>query len=259
MFNNYKSLLQGFFYKVLSQNNPDFAKFIHDEGYKLEGEKTFKHTVISDLFYERKMGFRGKSDFEIKEGDTAYLHISFSVNEIGENFIKGLFQSKEDRLGKMFFMIENIQSISQPVFQKTMQYELLSPVFLKRGRQEIVDGKKNDFIHPCSRNRKFQKNFYEEYEYYLIENIKSKIKSLVLHDKIENTEGFLENEINFQLNKYYGSRNERAKFMEKESTIITHYYDFTVTAPIEVHEVLYKSGLGMLNTLGLGMVEVKNI
>ncbi|WP_196889315.1 CRISPR-associated endoribonuclease Cas6 [Aureivirga sp. CE67] len=242
---DYQYALSSWVYKTIGTANAEFSKFLHDDGYKV-GHKTFKFFTISELnLYPFKV-WKEQKLFELK-GNTFSVQIAFMIDEAAQEFIKGLFMRQKGFIGNRFngidFEVTGVTVLTKPIFLETMQYKTISPVFLtaKDENERILhlDPEKNKDI----------------YAKYALNNLQQKQKHLQFHDFME--ENIQENEMSFKVVKRLGSRLFRINPMtERETRNKMFLYTFELTAPIEIHEILYNAGLGVDSSMGCGMVEV---
>ncbi|MBD0402743.1 CRISPR-associated endoribonuclease Cas6 [Flammeovirga sp. EKP202] len=257
--NHYKAFIQAFIYKMIQANNEMFSYFLHNVGYKHGENKTFKHFTFSDLYYESGKALRGRRDFHISTQENVILYLSFSIDDIAQHFIQGMFMKQKGRLGMMDFEIVGVEIQPKPTFLSSQKYELLSPIFLSQVAE------RDAFLNPLARKENFDREkdkhqyyycplHFEKYKAFFFKNLKEKIESHAFahgEDKDINTDNW-----EMTLEQYFSPRAERAKPKDKRSKLIGHYYSFTFLAPVEVHELLYECGVGSENALGFGMVEV---
>ncbi len=81
---NYQYPLSAVIYKIIQQADEKYSAFLHNEGYKLNGGKSFKLFSFSDL----RIPFRIQGDRLHINGSSALLTISFHIDEAATNFIK---------------------------------------------------------------------------------------------------------------------------------------------------------------------------
>ena len=95
---NYQYEFSSWIYKLIREGNPDFAEWLHANGYTNE-KKQFKLFTFSNL-----SGFRYKVDGDrIKFlSNSADLVISFYPIELIETFVLGLFKSQEFSIGDKY-------------------------------------------------------------------------------------------------------------------------------------------------------------
>jgi CRISPR-associated endoribonuclease Cas6 len=126
---NYQYELSSWIYKTLAQ----FAAWLHEHGYSVEGKKRFKFFTFSHLHL--------KSPFEIdSKGQAIQLHsgkadltLSFLLDKTLEHFITGLFRQQRFGIGNarmrpVDFTVESVRVMSPPVFESVMRFRALSPI-----------------------------------------------------------------------------------------------------------------------------------
>ena len=72
---NYNHLLTGVIYRFLAESNPEYASFLHNEGYGTE-QKRFKLFTFSQLMAERRQHNRCKDPFQINLNMVRLFHLT---------------------------------------------------------------------------------------------------------------------------------------------------------------------------------------
>lgn len=248
---NYNYLVMGWLYRTLEAADPDYARFLHQEGYRAEGnEKRFKLLTFSP-FYFRNM----KNQYAVIQSkgleiyaDTLFIDLSFYVPQAAESFILGVFQNQTMHIyNERFsakFLIKQIETLAEPIFEESMIYRANAPMLIEKRTENKKYG---DYISPTDVD--FAKLF-----------------TINLADKYLNATG---QQIDYQtirfelVSKSEEIKSKKIEIKEKsnEATELRGFYnfDFRLIAPPDVQRCGYFSGFGRYNAEGLGMVEVNKI
>ncbi len=260
---DYQYYISAWVYKVLKQADRDFAGFLHEKGYGQSETKLYKLFCFSRLNFGKPRLWKEKKLFEISEHQIS-LQVSFDVNEAASNFIKGLFLSQEFYLGDKFngidFKVTGVEALPEPIFAETMQYRLQTPW--------VVSLKTENDKHP-QYLKPFEKDFYELSVKHMAEKYQN-TKGKVLDGS---TFGFkLKTGVNEHGIPLY-RKPEPAKWLEEsrgwkragflmkpgtpeESRIVGNLFDFELSAPVEVHRMIWNAGASEKSSSGFGWVEV---
>ena len=137
---NYNYILAGVIYGFLKESDPEYASFLHNEGY-LGGEKRFKLFTFSQLMAERR---RVAGD-TIHFGSTLAWQVSSPVERFLSHFADTLLTSGRLTLGQRQLPIRDVTVPRIPRFRSEMQFRCLSPIVMTTRRER--DGK--PAMHYC--------------------------------------------------------------------------------------------------------------
>ncbi|MEW4923156.1 CRISPR-associated endoribonuclease Cas6 [Algibacter sp. 2305UL17-15] len=242
---NYQYPLSAAIYKILDQADADYAAFLHEEGYTVDGGlKHFKLFTFSDL----KGRCKGNHD-RLHINSIMELIVSFHLPEAAQHFVKGLFLSQDidiaDSKSKATFKVNSVEALPDPFvdFEKdvnsTMTFRPLSA---------CVAGIKNDkddydFIPPTD----------ARFAFCIKHNWEEKLKALKIP--------FDENELKVDVNRKNTKPKSRlitVKAFTKQQTRIKGYLNFEMelTGNSEQLQVIYNAGAGLYNALGMGCLGV---
>jgi CRISPR-associated endoribonuclease Cas6 len=244
---NYNYLVMAWIYKKLEAADPDYANFLHQEGYQSdENRKKFKYLTFSPFHFNKgKSEFAATREAMIIKGEEFYLDLSFYMDKAAEKFIVGVFRDQvlelfNDRF-RAKFQIGQITTLPEPEFSSSMIFHADAPMLVELRTEEQKYG---DYLPPD----------HPDF---------GGLLALNLSDKYFNATGnrVEKEEIKFELlsdPKKIKSRMITIKEKSNEATELKgyHNFDFRLTAPMEVLKCGYYSGLGRFNTEGLGMVRV---
>lgn len=251
---NYNYQFFAAIYLLLKFGSPDFSKFLHDQGYKIENRNFKLFTFALKLWkYEilTNSNFSG-SHFKLISPYVDLIISSPMVDTFIKNFVIGTFEKQ-----KIFivypeyvtkFLIKEVELIPDPQFTNEMSFRLLNPIVLST---------------MVNRNGKLSPYYFRINDDGLIENLKQNLlrKYSLLYDK-----DLVLNEFEFEFDEdYIKKRNgvvsklitiaEGSKYESKIKGIMC---DFKIKTNPELIKVGYECGFGGKNSMGFGFVEVKN-
>lgn len=236
---NYQYKLSSWIYKILANADHEYSRWLHNNGYNQSG-KPFKLFTFSALKFPNG-GYKTSGEgFWISARDIS-LQVSFYTDKAIETFIQGLFANRDFILtGKQetaHFQVKTVQVVPAPEFSATMQYKCLSPILISKPQ---LSGN-SEYLAPDN----------PEYQHYFISNLTNKLS-------IEQPD--------FQAEMHQISLRILGKFKKKGTTIkqnrteqtkvIPYTYSFELHAPVEIQKIMYYAGAGVLNSQGLGCVDV---
>ncbi len=244
---NYQYELSAWIYKVLAKANPEFAAWLHDQGYGKDGRKyklfTYGRLQILPPFQLDKE----KQGILIQSG-IVRLDISFWVTKAVEHFLLGLFQDSHLGLGNksipaVDFEIQSVEMLPPPEFSEQMKFSALSPIC-------ITQTKENErYAHYCHPEE-------EDYEKLFFEHLVRKYAAAINQDKEALTDFNIDN-MKLQILSKPKSKLVHIKAgTPQESKIRGYLYKFEITAPKALTEFAYQAGFGEKNSVGFGMVSI---
>jgi len=238
---DYQYYIGAWIYKVIGNADRGFAQFLHSQGYA-NGNKKFKLFNYSLLDFGKPVVWKEKSLFEIKN-EIVSLKVSFLLNDAAEKFIIGLFNNQQVYLGDKFngvgFMVSQVERLPCPGFSGTMVYRATSPVVVS----SLPEGMK-----------------YARYHSPGDEGYDTLIKNHLIHkySTIPGVEPLSSgSRINFSLGGKPKSKLVVIKpYTPQQSKVRGFIYSFKLTAPVEIHRMIYSAGFGEKNATGFGWCEV---
>ncbi len=135
---NYNHLLTGVIYRFLAESDPEYASFLHNEGY-LAAEKHFKLFTFSQLMAERRRITGDKIHFR----STLTWYISSSVERFLSHFADTLLSEGRLSLGHRHLQVRDVTVPRIPRFQSEMHFRCLSPIVMSTVRE--WDGKQSTY------------------------------------------------------------------------------------------------------------------
>ncbi len=236
---DYQYYLSAWIYKVMRKSDKAFADFLHEKGYGQSETKLYKLFCFSRLNFGKPRLWKEKKLFEINRHEIT-LQISFDVREAASNFIKGLFLEQEfylgDQLNGIDFKVTKVEALPEPDFKEVMYYRLQTPW--------VVSYKPEGEKYP--RYLRPDEDHFQELS----------VKHLT--EKYANTRNkeVEKNSIIFSPQATY----KRSGFLVKNGTpeetrVVGNLFDFTLTAPVEVHQMIWNAGVSEKSSSGFGWVE----
>lgn len=127
---NYNYILAGIIYRFLNQSNPEYAFFLHEQGYNL-GDKRFKLFTFSQLMAQKR---------EIRGN---YIHfkslltwfVSSPQEEFLGSFAASLLDQQEVCINDIPLQIKDVNIPKMPYFQEHMYFRCLSPITMSTKRE----------------------------------------------------------------------------------------------------------------------------
>ena len=127
---NYNHLLVGVIYRFLAKSNPEYADFLHDEGYQA-AEKRFKLFTFSQLMAER----RRITGEQIHFRSTLTWFVSSPIEEFLSHFADTLLTQGSLSLGPQELKIIDVTIPRVPRFRSEMTFRCLSPIVMSAVRE----------------------------------------------------------------------------------------------------------------------------
>lgn len=237
-------------YKKLNFGSAEFSKFLHEEGYKLNG-KRYKLFTFS-LQFEKFKFLNGS--IKLLSPD-AYLYISSPlINDFIRNIILGSFINQKIEIHgggtTSAFYIEQAEEISEPEFSGRENFIMMSPLALSTKRSEkdrtrIHYFRYNDDLREI--NRVFNKNLTNKY--FLLKNEEYSGPGINLT--------WDEDYINriLRRNKFPSKKIAVKKAGIPPVEIKAIQTPFTLEGDPELMKIGYQTGFGEKNSMGFGMAE----
>lgn len=238
----YQYPLSSAIYKILKNADTRYADFLHQSGYG----KGFKLFSFSDL----KGKFKLEGDRLKVLGSQISFYISFHLPEASQHFIKGLFLSQQitiaDKKSKVTGVIQTVEALRSP-FINIKDNEIIE--LRLQTASACVAGVKNDKGHYL-----FLSPHDERFAQSLLHNWKEKIKTI--YPVTEFDTNILSIEILYGPHPPH-SRLVTIKQGTPAETKIRGFTNFAlrVLGHKKFVELLYNSGVGLYNAMGMGCVK----
>ena len=233
---NYNHLLTSVIYRFLAESNPEYASFLHNEGYGDE-QRRFKLFTFSQLMAERRRVTGDRIHF----GSTLTWSVSSPVETFLSHFADTLLTEGRLTIGSHRLQVKDVTVPRIPRFQSEMRFRCLSPITMSTVRER--EGKR--VMHYCLPD---DPAFSELVRQNLIR------KHEVIHGRFPSADAFI---LEFDKN-----------YIDRKQGRVTRLIDFKgikvrgVLCPFRVSgspaliQIGYECGFGDKNSAGFGMVEV---
>ena len=127
---DYNHLLTGLIYRFLTESDPEYADFLHDEGYQT-ANKRFKLFTFSRLLAEH----RNVADGQIRFGSTITWYVSSPVEKFLMHFADTLITEGRLQIGQHDLKIRDVSILRTPKFRPEMRFRCLSPIVMSTVRE----------------------------------------------------------------------------------------------------------------------------
>ncbi len=238
---NYQHYLTAAAYNLLSEGDTDYASFLHNEGYTLEGSsKTFKLFCFS--------GLRAKVRRNV--GPTLYIgpgtvewYVGSPVELFLRNFATGLLAQGHLNVGGQLLAIRDVQSLLSPRFDSDeMHFTCLSP---------IVVGQSNTQSHV----QYLRPSDGEVFSEAVRKNLLNKHR-ILYGSEPENTDFLLTFDADYLADPSHRGGTKLVRY--KDIDVVGAQAPFAVKGSPDLMQVMYDCGAGEKNAGGFGMVEIVN-
>ncbi len=233
---NYNYQLAGVIYRFLAESDPEYASFLHNEGYAA-AEKRFKLFTFSQLMAER----RRITGAQIHFRSTLTWHISSPVEAFLSHFANTLLTGGILAIGRHQLRIRDVNVPRIPHFQPEMRFRCLSPIVMSTTRE--WNGKQT--MHYClpddpALSELIRQNLIRKHE---------AIHGRAPHDDT----------LTFRYDENYINRRPGrvTRLVDYKGIKIKGIMcPFRVSGSIALIQTGYECGFGDKNSAGFGMVEV---
>ena len=246
---NYQYPLSSWIYKVLSSADPDFADWLHRQGYDATG-KHFKLFTFDRIDFAPPYDLKRVKGGVLLQSGKMRLGISFFVEEAIQHFVIGLFKKSTMSLGDrnfraVDFSIDAIEMLPKIVFQPTMRYRANTSICIS----EKVEGQTQ---------AQYQSPEKEHYANLFVNNLIQKFTAVLLKKSLAGGAKVDQNSaIHFRALSKPKSRLIHIKSgTPQETKVRGFHFDFELTAPVEIQELGYYGGFGEKNPQGFGFVGI---
>ena len=233
---NYNHLLAGVIYRFLAESDPEYATFLHEEGYRA-AEKRFKLFTFSQLMAERRRVTGEKIHFR----STLTWYVSSPVEQFLSHFADTLLTEAQLSLGHRPLQVRDVTIPRIPRFRSEMHFRCLSPIVMTTTRER--DGKQA--MHYCMPDdpvlsELIRQNLIRKHE---------AIHARVPHDDT----------LTFAFDKNYIDRRKGrvTRLVDYKGIKIRGIMcPFRVIGNPALIQIGYECGFGDKNSAGFGMVEI---
>lgn len=238
---DYQYYLSAWIYKVIGQADPEFSQFLHSQGYT-SGNKKFKLFNYSPLNFGRPKLWKEKALFEILN-DQLTMSVSFYLANAAEKFVIGLFNNQQVYIGDQFngleLQVSQVERLPEPMYMNTVNYRAISPIVISLKDET---SKYAQYLSPT----------HSEYADLLRNNLWSKYVSLPDIATLPDESNF-----HFMLQGEAKSKLVTIKpYTEEQSKVRGYLFNFSLTCPLEMHQLILSTGIGEKNSMGFGWVAI---
>lgn len=146
---NYQYELSAAIYKVLAKSDQEYAFWLHENGYKADGEKKFKLFSFSRLMIPQWQIPRGTDRLRIQSEEVEWF-LSFLPDKSTEKFVQGIFANQRIAIGDkkscVQFIVKGVEGVPAPAIQEEMMFEAISPMTLRCWHADTC---KSEYISPA--------------------------------------------------------------------------------------------------------------
>ncbi|MBI5181334.1 MAG: CRISPR-associated endoribonuclease Cas6 [Nitrospirae bacterium] len=182
---NYQHQIQAVIYGFLSRSDPDYASWLHEQGFVYKQDKRFKLFVFSGITFHGPIKIKSSSHSNSLNGFsfiaslsnpfTFSFQIASPVDRFLQHLINGIFkEGNEIRLGRQSLNVNRVETLPDPVDlnseirnpnSEILLKPLESPIFIKK---PMPEGERDIYLFPGD----------EEYEEFLNQNLMRKYETL---------------------------------------------------------------------------------
>lgn len=244
---NYHYQFSSAIYLLLKFSSPEFSKFLHDIGYKLNGKpyKLFTFSVKFENYKSTKEGILPLSP------NLTLTISSPKIEDFIKNFVIGSFERQFFFISlggdEHKFIIKNMELLPEPTFNTEMSFTLNSPMVLSTVKEYF--GKLSPYyLRPDEK---------EEINRILSQNLRNKYH--LLYNKEINESVCLEwNDEYLQRNPRITKKVTINEYGSFPVEIIGIQAPFKICGNSELIKIGYQCGFGEKNSMGFGMAEAIN-
>ena len=250
---NYNYALSSAIYKLLRLGSSEFAQFLHEKGFQLDGKSyklfTFALKLNDYTVSENKLNFISPY---------ASLFISSPlIDDFVKNIVIGAFKDQKLELYSDFqltnLIIHQAEIIPEPEFIDGSKMNLLSPLVLST--KKIFKSASSQYYFRYNDDIK-------EINRVLNANLANKYK--ILHQRVYKGQGVC---LSWDEKYILHHKNNKNKFSKKTTitkslknpiNIVAINVPFNISGDPQLISIGYQSGFGEKNSMGFGMTELLN-
>lgn len=238
---NYNYFLTGVIYQFLRESDPEYAHFLHQDGYEQENRR-FKLFTFSQLMAKQRE-IRGD---QIHFRSPLTWYVSSSQQPFLENFAAALMETGILQIERQRLRVQDVEVLRQPRFRPQVTFRCLSPITMSTVR-ERADQLVTHYCRPDDPqfSELVRQNLIRKYEAVYQQPPQEKSFAMTFDQAyIDKKEGRVTRLVDYKGTKIRGALSP-----------------FHVIGTPELIRVGYECGFGDKNSMGFGMAEVlrKNI
>ena len=233
---NYNHLLTGVIYRFLAESSPEYATFLHNEGY-ITDQKRFKLFTFSQLMAER----RRITGTRIHFGSTLTWSLSSPIETFLSHFADTLLSEGRLTLGGHQLRVRDVTVPRTPRFQSEMLFRCLSPIVMSTVRERD----RKQVMHYClpddpAFSELVRKNLIRKHE--------------AIHGRPPSDDALT---LRFDENYIKKRQGRVTRLIDYKGIKIRGVLcPLRVSGSRELMQIGYECGFGDKNSAGFGMVEV---
>lgn len=234
---NYQYELSSAIYRILSKGDAEYAKWLHDNGFRIEN-KNFKMFTFSRLI--APYGIDKEKSRLIFKADKITWYIAFLPERSTQEFIQGIFKDQQfeiaDSISGSVFKICEVQILPGLNHKSEMLFETLSPICISHRN----NNGKTDYLSPSD----------PLYEQAILSGLLSRYQ--VFTGKRFEGETFCKLHT---LSQPRSSLITIKKGTKAETRVRGFSYRFRLELPEELMQIAYNCGIGEKGSQGFGMIK----
>ena len=240
---NYQYEQSAVIYRILAQADTQYASWLHENGYQLNGSKRFKLFCYSPFVFERVRPLTKEGCLNII-GERATWYISFIPEKSTLEFIQGIFAHQSFTVGnkehRVAFDVVGVEAIPIPQLTEEMTFQAMSPICVK-----LHDDNKTQYLSPD--NPKFAQG--------ILKGLLARYESI--HGQPLDME---DNAFAFVLtdNKVKAKLITIKANTPYESKVRGYLCTFRMKAPLELMKIACEGGIGEQCSQGFGFIKMKD-
>lgn len=251
---HYQHQIQTFIHSFLTRSNPNYAKWLSEEGYACNTDNGFKLFIYSGIIFDTQpthhsKGFSTNSFTFEGTPDSPFrfsLQMASPVNGFLQHLIDGLFiDGKEIKLGTQKVQVSKVETLTMPLANLSKLYlkPLASPIFIKKTNSA---GKRDIYLYP------------DDAQHTTLLNDNLILKYETLYGRAYEGE-----RLEFKFFPTIGKNKMHFKVITREKHGLSDITNikgtlkpFSITGPDELVKIGLECGFGQATTSGCGYVEV---
>ncbi len=228
-------------YNLLAKSDPDYATFLHTDGYRGE-KRRYKPFTFSWLYAAKRRSDPRQPAFHIIDSPTLDWFISSPLDAFLQNLVTGFFEAGGVRVHQERFRILTVETLPPPVFGPSMRFTCLSPFIFSTQRDD--------------RSIEYLKEDGPRLDEAITKNLQAK-HELLTDEKITGA-------LHLEISPRYKAKHDRLTKtltikggQAEQTTLVGIMAPFTLSGPPALIQTAYDCGLGEHTAQGCGMIELE--
>ena len=232
---NYNYFLSGVIYQFLKESDPEYAQFLHQDGYEVENRR-FKLFTFSQLMAQRNI-----QDDQIHFRSPLTWYVSSSQEQFLANFAAALMQTGILQIEHHRLRVQDVEVLRQPRFGPQTTFRCLSPITMSTVRERADKLVTHYCLHDDPQfSELVRQNLIRKYEAVYRHSPEEKSFAMTFDQEyIDKRKGRVTRLVDYKGIKIRG--------------VLSPFH--VIGAPELIH-IGYECGFGDKNSMGFGMVEV---